>query len=244
MFKLMTLNINRYGDKHGTWEIRQARIVQAIAAAKPDVIALQAVQRDPACARGQDQASQLASQLAEYGHVHFHPAHHHENGRADGSAFIARLPPEEVRHYPLPYIDNSEDNSQRGLLYARVRTPAGDWWIANSYFSWVPAVNVGNVQAALDHLANLKAPRLLVGDFNAAPDSAGMQRLKNDGWEDAWARLRPRDAGFTFEAHAPAQRIDYVWADATAAKRLQAIETFGDGEVRLSDHLGLVATLA
>lgn len=244
MFKLMTLNINQYGDKHGTWEVRQARIVQAIAAAKPDVIALQAVRRDPTRAGGQDQASQLASQLAEYGHVNFHPAHQHENGRADGSAFIARLPPEEVRYCPLPHIDNPEDNSQRGLLCARVRTPAGDWWIANGYFSWVPAVNAGNVQAALDYLANLKAPRLLVGDFNAAPDSAGMQRLKNDGWEDVWSRLRPRDAGFTFEAHAPAQRIDYVWADAIAAKGLQVIETLGDGEVRLSDHLGLVVTLA
>jgi endonuclease/exonuclease/phosphatase (EEP) superfamily protein YafD len=108
----------------------------------------------------------------------------------------------------------------------------------------VPAVNAGNVQVALDCLGGLNAPQLLVGDFNAVPESGGMQRLAHDGWKDAWARLRPEDGGFTYEANAPAQRIDYVWADPAAAARLRAIDSFGEGEAWLSDHLGLVVTLA
>lgn len=243
MFKLMTLNINQYGDKHGKWEARQSRIVQAIAAAKPDVIALQAVRGDLVRSEGQDQARQLASQLAGYAHVHFQAAHQHDDGRIDGLAFIARVPLEEVRHHRLPYIDNPEDESHRLLLCARVRTATGDWWIANGHFSWVPTVNDGNVQAALRCLGDLREPRLLVGDFNAVPESAGMQRLANDGWGDAWARLRPEDNGFTFEADVPAHRIDYVWADPALAPRLQIIESFGEGEARFSDHLGLVVTL-
>lgn len=244
MFKLMTLNINQYGDKHGVWEARRTRILHAIAAAEPDVIALQAVRRDPARAQGQDQAAQLASCLAGYTYVYFQPAHFHGDGKIDGGAFLARLPFEEVRHHPLPFIDNPEDESQRVLVCARVDTPVGECWIANGHFSWVPTVNDANVRTTLDHLAALRGLRLLVGDFNAMPDSSGMRRLAINGWEDAWARLRPGEPGFTFEAHAPVQRIDYVWADAAAAARLQKIEAFGAGEARLSDHLGLVATLA
>jgi endonuclease/exonuclease/phosphatase family metal-dependent hydrolase len=244
MFKLMTLNINQYGDKHGAWEARQARIVAAIATASPDVVALQAVRREAARAHGQDQAVQLASCLADYSHVHFQPVHHRDDNKVDGSAFLARLPLEEIRHYPLPFVDNPEDESQRILLCARVRTPAGSYWIANGHFSWVQALNDGNVHAALDRLTALDGPRLLVGDFNAQAESSGMERLAKDGWTDAWARLRPDDSGFTFEAQAPAQRIDYVWADASAAPRLRAIESFGAGAAPLSDHLGLVVTLA
>lgn len=244
MFKLMTLNINQYGDKHGAWKARQARMAAAIAALAPDVIALQAVQCDPARAGGRDQAVQLASSLADYAHVHFQPVHHHDDGRIDGMAFLARVPLEEVHHHPLPYISDPEDESRRGLLCVRVRTPAADCWIANGHFSWVPRVNEGNARAVLAHLAGLIGPRLLVGDFNATPGSRGMRHLARDGWEDAWARLRPDDPGFTFEAHAPAQRIDYVWADAPAAARLHAIESFGPGEARFSDHLALVVTLA
>lgn len=244
MFRLMTLNINQYADKHGDWEARRARIGQAIAAARPDVIALQAVRRDPARADGHDQATQLAGALPAYRYRHFEPAHQHDDGRIDGSALLARVPLQQVRHQPLPFIDNPEDESQRVLLCAQVAAPAGTYWIVNGHFSWVPRVNVGNVQAALDYLRGLDGPRLLVGDFNAGPDSDGMRRIADDGWADAWARLKPDEAGYTFESHAPARRIDYVWADTGAAGRLQAIETFGVGEARLSDHLGLVATLA
>lgn len=244
MFKLMTLNINQYADKHGAWEARGARIVDTIVAAKPDVIALQAVRSDPVRKQGRDQAAQLASWLADYPYRHFQAAHRHDDGKTDGNAFLARVPLEEIHHLPLPFIDNPEDESQRMLLCARVRTPAGAYWIANGHFSWVPVVNEENLRATLEHLATLDGPRLLVGDFNAVPDSNGVRRLAGDGWRDAWATLRPDDSGFTFEADAPAQRIDYVWADAAAAGRLRTIEAFGAGEARLSDHLGLVVTLA
>jgi endonuclease/exonuclease/phosphatase family metal-dependent hydrolase len=201
------------------------------------------VRCDPARADGQDQAAQLAASLGDYSDVHFQPTHRHADGKKDGMAFLARVPLAEIRHHQLPFINNREDESKRVLLCVRAPTSAGNYWIANGHFSWVPAINDDNVRAALDCLSALDGPRLLVGDFNAPPESSGMQRLAKDGWTDAWARLRRDDPGFTFEAHAPVQRIDYVWADASAAPRLQAIESFGAGETRMSDHLGLVVTL-
>lgn len=244
VLRLMTLNVNQYSDRHGAWEARQARIVAAIIALKPHVIALQAVRCDPARAHGQNQAAQLASQLTDYARLHFAPAHTRSDGTVDGIALLARVPLAEIRRYPLPFVGNDEDESRRVLLCARVQTQAGDCWIANGHFSWVSAVNDSNTCAALDHLATLDGPRLLLGDFNATPDSNGMRRLAKEGWVDAWARLRPKDAGFTFEADAPAQRIDYVWADAGAALRLRTIESLGVGAARFSDHLALVVTLA
>jgi hypothetical protein len=52
--------------------------------------------------------------------------------------------------------------------------------------------------------------------------------------KNAAVKLRPEDGGFSYEANEPAQRIDYVWADPAAAARLRTIDSFCEGEARLS----------
>jgi endonuclease/exonuclease/phosphatase family metal-dependent hydrolase len=108
----------------------------------------------------------------------------------------------------------------------------------------VPKINRSNVVAALSYLQHLSGPAVLLGDLNAPPEGPGMQQLAAAGWIDVWAQLHPDDPGYTFEADAPSQRIDYVWANAAAAPRLRAIERIQpQGGARLSDHLGLLVTL-
>jgi endonuclease/exonuclease/phosphatase (EEP) superfamily protein YafD len=89
---------------------------------------------------------------------------------------------------------------------------------------------------------------LLVGDLNTVPESDLMRRLAANGWTDVWAYLRPQDTGYTFESNVPDKRIDYVWARQELLSSLRAIDVVreqpnADG-ARLSDHLGLVVTLA
>jgi endonuclease/exonuclease/phosphatase (EEP) superfamily protein YafD len=97
-------------------------------------------------------------------------------------------------------------------------------------------------------MRQIEGPALLVGDLNTVPDSELMRRLAAEGWTDVWTYLRPQDAGYTFESHAPDKRIDYVWARRDLVSSLRAIDLVqekpnADG-ARLSDHLGLVVTLA
>lgn len=245
MFKIMTLNINYYGAKFGPWNARKELIATVIDDLQPDVVVLQAVRRDSQLEGGRDQAQQLADLLADYPTVHFAPSAHYDDGREEGGAMLARGPIESTEIHPLTYEPNPEDFNERALLVARVRIHGGAIAVVNGHFSWVPAINRRNVDEALALLARLDAPAILAGDLNAPPDSAGMQRLRDSGWIDAWAALRDGDAGYTFEADAPQQRIDYIWLHPQLAPRLRAIDVVsgrGDDGARLSDHYGLIAT--
>lgn len=244
MLRILTLNLNYFGDKHGTWETRLERVVQTLRWHAPDVAAFQAVGAETGTAAGKDQAWQIAAHLPEYSQIWFQPAQRSADDKLQGSAFLARAPLVPVGHQELPFEDPAEDGNRRLLLHARVQNGAEPLEVVNAHFSWVPEINQGNVAAALSYLQTLPGPALLAGDLNAAPDSAGMRLLADAGWIDAWSQLHPDDPGHTFEADAPSQRIDYVWINQAAVPRLRAIERIlPDGDTRLSDHLGLLVTL-
>ncbi len=242
MFRIMTLNISYYGDRHGPWSARKALIAEAIDALQPDVVALQAVQQDPAIAGGRDQAAQLADLLGNHRHVHFAASMRTEQ-RAQGSALLARLPLKATRTVPLSFIANPEDQQHRALVFAEAQLDGQTITVANGHFSWVPEVNARNTEEMLAALTG-PHPTVFVGDLNADPDSDSMQRVAHAGWIDAWSYLH-RAQGYTFESQAPTQRIDYIWLSRPLVSRLRAIDVIAgsDGNgTRLSDHLGLIAT--
>ena len=244
MLKILTLNLNYFGSKHGDWEVRLRRLLPVLQRHAPDVIALQAVGAELEDVAGRHQAQQIAAALPEYTHVWFQEAQRSADDRLQGSAFIARTTLAPVSRQELPYEDHQEDSNRRILLHARVANGAEPLEIVNAHFSWVPTLNHGNVVAALAYLQTLTGAVLLLGDLNAPPDSGGMQLLTQAGWTDVWALLRPADSGFTFEADAPTQRIDFVWANPAAVERVRHIERLVPaGDARLSDHLGLVVTV-
>jgi endonuclease/exonuclease/phosphatase family metal-dependent hydrolase len=116
-----------------------------------------------------------------------------------------------------------------------------------------------------------RGPHLLAGDFNAVapgdrapmggaplwvraqlwPQLGVVQRwalrpLRAAGYVDAFRALHPGDDGFTVPAHAPAVRLDYVFADELLAPRVTACRVWAEPEDaarRASDHLPVVADL-
>lgn len=243
VFKIMTLNINHYAPKHGPWSQRRDRIAALLTDLQPDVVALQAVRRDQAVEGSIDQARQLQALVADLRHAHFAAlAEDAAAGRGDGSAFLARTPLATHAPLPLTYYDNAEDPNRRALVPADC-TPAGTALrIVNGHFSWVPALNRQNSDETANALAAISGAGIFVGDLNATPESDGMRRLSATGWIDAWALLRGEEPGYTFEADRPHSRIDYVWVSPKLAPRLRAIDVVTGGDVRLSDHFGLIAT--
>src|SRR5579884_2231430 len=135
--KIMTLNLNWYEAKHGAWPIRQELIAQVVCDHAPDVIALQAVRKDPTVEEGADQATQLSKTLSEYKHVVFVPGTEHGRGKQDGSGWLSREPFEQLDHQLLPLGSQPgrvpEDPAVRLVLYARV----GSISLFNCHFSWV-----------------------------------------------------------------------------------------------------------
>jgi len=247
--KVMTLNLNFCESKHGRWPARRELIVEAIRQHAPDIVAFQAVRKEPENENGKDQAAQMADRLPEFKHVVFVAAAQHGDGRQDGSAFLSRFPFEQVHHRALSLgiepPHGAEDPATRIILFARLTSPTLS--IFNSHYSWGYPQAASNLQEALSYMRQIDGPALLVGDLNNVPDSDLMRRLAAEGWTDVWAYLRPHDAGYTFESHAPDKRIDYVWATRCLLSSLRAIDVVKEkpssSGARLSDHLGLIVTL-
>lgn len=247
--KIMTLNLNFCESTHGPWPVRRELIVEAIRQHTPEVVAFQAVRKDVPSEHGRDQATQVADRLPEFKHVLFVAAADHEDGKQDGSAFLSRVAFEHVEHTVLDLgakPDEAEDQAPRVVVCARMTSPALS--IFNSHYSWSYRQAVSNVTEALSYMRQVPGAAVLVGDLNTSPDSDLMRRLATEGWTDVWAHLRPHDAGYTFESNAPDKRIDYVWTTGDLVSSLKAIDLVKEWPnahgARLSDHLGLVVTLA
>ena len=246
--KVMTLNLNFVESKHGAWSIRKELIADAIAARHPDIIALQAVRKDPAVEGGKDQAAQLVERLPEFAYAAFRPTIDYGNGRQDGSAFLSRIPLEDVGHHKLSILPGApgeaQDTSPRIVLHARVTAPR--LYLFNGHYSWVCQQAALNVEEGLAFMRSFPEPRLLIGDLNTPPESELMKRLAKEGWIDAWAALRPGEAGYTYESNAPDKRIDYVWISQDLRPYVKEVELVTERPnqhgARLSDHIGLLAT--
>jgi endonuclease/exonuclease/phosphatase family metal-dependent hydrolase len=243
MLTIMTLNVNSYGAKHGPWAARRKLICEAIEQAGADVIALQAVGKDPAVYDGLDQAAQLAELLQVYRYHAFQPAMQYDDGREEGLAFLSRFANLGTGHRKLSLRSGLEDTNQRIVLAARIAAPAGQLQLVNAHFSWVEEQTLDNVQETLAYLSTFNEPVLLVGDLNASPDSRPMRTLAEAGWHDAWAELHPTEPGHTFESNNLTKRIDYAWLNGQLWPKLKTAHIVAGNQdvqgARPSDHLGL-----
>jgi endonuclease/exonuclease/phosphatase family metal-dependent hydrolase len=248
MIKVLTLNINSYGDRQGPWPVRIGLIREVIEDACPDVIALQAVSRDPGQFQGQDQAEQIATLFNRYGFAYYQPGMALPDGSEQGSAILSRLPIVERDYRRLTLLPGLEDDTQRAFLHAQLRLSTGWLHLFNAYFSWVPKQVALNVREAVEDMEGITGPALLVGDMNTAPSEPALALLREHGWTDLWAETYPEMDGFTFfEEGALVKRIDYAWANPALQPQVRGIKIIA-GEVegisaRPSDHAGLLVSL-
>ncbi|HEY9881729.1 MAG TPA: endonuclease/exonuclease/phosphatase family protein [Leptolyngbyaceae cyanobacterium] len=248
MLRIMTLNINYYGTQHGPWEVRRRLIANAIAKARPEIVALQAVAQDPAIADGKDQATQLADQVQGYPYHLFCPAQIHPDGRVEGMALLSSLPLSISHYRELSLRPGLEDTNPRILLHARFDLPEGPFHLFNAHFSWVAEQTQDNLNEVLPYSQTFAGSVVLVGDLNTAPESPLMDQFRNEGWVDSWAARYPQEEGYTFvEGGKLCKRIDYVWVKDGLQSQIKDVEIVVDEVTeegfRASDHLGLLVTL-
>jgi endonuclease/exonuclease/phosphatase family metal-dependent hydrolase len=242
MLTVMTLNLNFLVDKHGTWPERRELILAAIRHHGPEVVALQAVRRLPG---GADQAAELGRFLPAYGHSTFVPAIEREDGSADGSAFLSRVPPERVEALRLSLPDQPEDPTPRVVLHGLFPLENGILNLVNCHISWIPGQAERAMSEILPYATRIPGPVALVGDTNSTPETRTMRAVAEAGFTDLWPLFHPDDPGFTFEADQPNIRIDYIWANGVLRLLAKGIDRFGEpapSPPRLSDHCGLVAS--
>lgn len=245
MLKILTLNLNLYGQKYGPWERRRQIVCDVLESAQPEIVALQAVRQEPHAFDGLDQASQLAGLLPAYRNVIFRPAMHTPDGGQEGSAILSRLPIAAADVLPLTLLPGLDDTNQRAVIHARFDLPAGPLHLFNAHLSWVDTQTDESLNELLPYLGRFEGLALLLGDLNTPSNSPLLERFRQAGLTDLWQKLQPDQPGFTFESGNPSLRIDYLWANAGLAERARSIEIVAnqpdEAGRRASDHFGLLA---
>src|SRR5580704_10317959 len=174
-FRVATLNIwNRFGP----WEERLAAIRAGVGEIAPDVLGLQEVVRlAPDEGDGLDQAAAIAEGFG------YHAAYgRSRDERWYGNAILSRWPLGRTHLYELPRAGTDE---RRSLLFAEVEAPFGTLPVFCTHLNWkldeghVRCAQVREVVARIEALAKPGAfPAIVVGDFNAEPDSDEMRYLR------------------------------------------------------------------
>jgi endonuclease/exonuclease/phosphatase family metal-dependent hydrolase len=186
-------------------------VARGLEALAPDLVALQEVREVPGILA--NQAETLASACGLQ-HV-FAPATPFGGGQ-EGLAILSRAPIAEHAALELPHARPEE---RRVLLSARVASPDGDVWVHTTHLNY----RLGHGQQRQDQVLAIDAavtaragdlPQILMGDFNARPESDEMRWLRGltslEGrrvhYQDAWERLHPGERGWTWASLNPYTR--------------------------------------
>lgn len=272
MLRVATLNI---WNRSGPWEERLALIRRQLTQLEPDLLGLQEVLRLTFPEGSQDQAQQIVEDLeaSPLPHIAYGTAKDLGGGLHFGNALASRWPILHQEVHPLPQPEGHDE--RRSVLYARVGSPHGELPVFVTHLNWKlheGSIRVRQVRFLADlimdraPLSDGGYPPVLLGDFNAEPDSDEIRFLKGfatiDGrsvfFADCWHWAGDGGPGATFDrrnpyaavAHEPPRRIDYIFVRGPDARfrgepvRCRLAFHEPDGEVWPSDHFGLVTELS
>jgi endonuclease/exonuclease/phosphatase family metal-dependent hydrolase len=261
--RVLTLNI---WNRQGPWAERLRLIRSGVESLNPDVIGLQEVlhhDQEPI-----DQAQEIAAGLGY--HVAFASAWHIGFGLQFGNAILSRFPITHAENFELPGETGEET---RALLHAQLESPVGVIPVFNTHLTWQlhhGSVRERQVVFIAERIRELAPtgdgfPPILMGDFNAEPDSDEIRFLrgltgrlgKSVYLADCFSAVGDGSPGYTFaranpyaaRACEPNRRLDYIFVRGPdrllRGEPLHARVVFDkpQGEVFPSDHYGVFAEI-
>jgi endonuclease/exonuclease/phosphatase family metal-dependent hydrolase len=277
VLRTATLNV---WNRSGPWRERLGLIRRELETLAPDVLGLQEVMRlvapgtsEPVSPE-QDQAAEIAHGLGY--EVAYAPASEYGNGLVMGNAILSRFPILETH---AAYLPDAGSGERRSIVHALVQSPWGRLPLFVTHYNWRLEHGYVRLKQALftaawiDARAPVQAgllPPILMGDFNAEPDSdeirflrgLSVQAGKSVHYADAWRYAGDGSPGTTFDPkndyarknREPPRRIDYIFARGPDAEFrgepllaklvFNTSEPGAGGPLWPSDHFGVYAEIA
>ncbi|MHB1846348.1 MAG: endonuclease/exonuclease/phosphatase family protein [Deltaproteobacteria bacterium] len=214
-----------YNVRHAEWS-SIASIAGVVSSARPELVAIQELDRGSRRSGRDDQPAALARALGL--EVRFAKTTEFEGGDY-GHALFSRWPIVGHEEVPLPSAEEP-----RVLLLAEVSAPGGTLRVGAVHLGLDAGIRRRQVEALAERLEG--EPRtLLLGDLNESPSGEVHRRL-SASFRDCFLEAGDGD-GFTYPAPTPSSRIDYVF-------RSQDLPTARSADVlkaRSSDHFPVLA---
>lgn len=230
------LRVLSYNIHHGAGVDRKLdleRIAKVILSVKPDLVALQEVDRNVKRSRTVDQPAELGRltimNVAFGENIELQGGHY-------GNAILSRIPIERFKNHLLPNVDDGE---QRGVLVADIDYPKLDSQIRllSTHFDHRPN-DRERVQSA-EHINELvlksKRPTLLMGDLNDVISSDTLNKL-----DEVWKRTNDKPMP-TIPVNIPSRQIDFILYQ--PVEQWKVIETRVLDEDVASDHRAIFSVL-
>lgn len=248
--KVLSYNIHHGEGTDGRFDL--PGIAALIRAAGADIVGLQEVDQKTTRSMMIDQGAELARLL---GYHMAYATHFPYKGGNYGVALLSRYPIVSHKAYPLPTAPGVEAKS---MLQATVDVNGSliDVFVVHLEVSNT-TIRQAQAEAAAAIAARSPHPALLMGDFNALPESLVMvpfRYIMLDTYVSARflspASLMEKDdpmqrtysgGGATWPANAPKNRADLIWAS-PHWRPVQGIPLRTIASVR-SDHTAVLATL-
>lgn len=210
------------------------RIANVINRERPDLVGLQEVDRVVQRTQRIDEIVELAKMTRMDYAFAFNLAY---QGGQYGVAILSRLPIMATEHR---HLKNLREAERRGFIRAEIKFHGRRLDFVTTHLDYqFHDGRLFETQQLLAALQDLKAPLIVVGDFNDLPDGQSYQ-LMRQLFDDAWTNANGSNAGFTYPADKPAKRIDYIFtrrSDGIRTKRAWVVNT------QASDHIPVVADL-
>ncbi|MCJ8008503.1 endonuclease/exonuclease/phosphatase family protein [Lederbergia wuyishanensis] len=232
--KIMSFNIHH---GRGLDEILSLkRIAEIIRETDATVVGLQEVDRHfGERSEFQDQAKELAELL------NFHYAYgpninmQTTSGEAKqyGNAILSLYPIIESENFPL----TSYEEEPRGCLKATIDLNGVHVNVFNTHLSLEPISRMKQIDELIEVTSREKYPSVLMGDFNAEPESEEIKKLlKDTNFTDCFSNIGRNES---YPADGPNIRIDYIFTSTE-------LDSFNEKVVNRkgSDHLPIVAMVA
>jgi endonuclease/exonuclease/phosphatase family metal-dependent hydrolase len=235
--------------------VHRDRLVDAIRALDPDILALQEVDLDQPRSGMADLTAVAATAMNAVSHrfvaaiagtpgaTWMAATGREQPGTAAyGIALLSRYPAEDWQVVRLPRVPmrfpmylrgpnrvRVVNEEPRAAVLARLDTPVGPLTVANTHLSFVPGWNRRQLRLLMRDLRGFPGPHVLMGDLNMAPAKAG--RLSG---------LRPVGQATTFPADAPETQLDHILTD---DDELQ-VDSCSSPRLPISDHRALAVDIS
>ena len=230
--RVLSFNVRHATGMDGAVALeRQAEIINN---SKAQVIGLQEI--DKSCRRSGniDQAVAFAAQTSSSAHF---AAFMKFDGGEYGMAMLSKLPADNVRAAELP-----AGREPRVAIVLEVETASKHRvLVANVHFDWTDEkLRIPQAKALIAHLDKQPLPAIVLGDYNAEPDSPTLQLFRDAGFR---FMAKPEGESFTWNAKNPTAEIDHVAIRDGAAITLTGQDIRVLGEPEASDHRPVLARI-
>ena len=213
--RLLTYNVRNGFGLDAPQAMNLPRIGRVIAAQRPDVVALQELDRQTRRSGGRDVLQELADATGMAGTYGQAIAY---QGGGYGIGVLSRRPP--LRAYQRPLACPAEP---RTLLVCEFDA----FVLFCTHLSLVEESRAASAAVINGERRAFSKPVFLAGDFNATPDAGVIRALETE-----WRRISPPEP--TFPADRPTVTIDYLFVAKDA--QVEAIESRVVDEPAASDH--------